>query len=224
VGQWLATVRFPDGTSKYATHSTVTESLLCGLYSRMCPLGGTLPDGSECYRAQVTGDPDPVFPDVAPILADELVPVVISVEPDAVTWHALFCPRRQLLLGPPHYHHAIDLQERFELVPDSDAVRHLRPVDAVALPGQPPSAACGRPVPGPPLPFNTPWRSDGGIGYEDGPRVDLFADWNRGDVCRDCLLSQLPEADGDDPPPHPALPLPGLAVRIRSWLSAALRH
>lgn len=222
VGQWLATVRFPDDTRRYATYSTVVESLLSGLYPRMCPVGGTLPDGSECCRAQVIGDPDPVFPDAGPVLIDELVPVVISVEPDDVTWHALFCPRREVLLGPPHYHHAHHLQERSQLVLDGDKVRHLRPVDAVPLPGQRPLAACGRPVSGEPLPFNTPWRSDGWMGYEDGPRLDLYADWNRGDVCRECLVSQLPEADGDDAPAHPVLPLPGLAVRIRSWIGSAL--
>jgi hypothetical protein len=192
VGRWLATVRFPDGTRKYATYSTVTESLLSGLYARMCPQGGRLPDGSQSYRAQVTGDPDPEFSDASPVLVDELVPVVISVEPDDDTWHALFCPRRGVLLGPPHSRHAWQLQERFQLVPDVDGVRHLRPVDAAPLPGQPPAAACGRPVPGEPLRFNTPWRSAGGIGYEDGPRVDLYADLSRGDVCRDCLASQLP--------------------------------
>jgi hypothetical protein len=118
-----------------------------------CSQGGTLPDGAECYRAEVAGDPDPEFPDAGPAPVDELLPVVISVEPDGDTWHALFCPRRKMVLGPLSSGHARRLQERFQLVPDEGGVRHLRRPGAGRSPGQPPTAACGRPVPGEPAPL-----------------------------------------------------------------------
>jgi hypothetical protein len=218
MGRWLATVRFPDGTRKYGEYSTVVEQLLSRLYAEMCPEGGTLPDGSTCYRAQPVGEPDPGQSGAEPAPPGELVPVVVTTEPDGQTWHALFCPRRAVVLGPLSPHHRRRLQERFELVPDDGAVRHLRPVDVRVWPDGPPpvAAACGRPVPGEPLPFNAPWRSDGSIGYEDVPAVDLYADWARGNVCRECLASQLPEAGPDPrvrrpgpvfagpPPRHPA--------------------
>jgi hypothetical protein len=78
---------------------------------------------------------------------------VISVEPDGDTWHALFCPRRKMVLGPLSSGHARRLQERFQLVPDEGGVRHLRRPGAGRSPGQPPTAACGRPVPGEPAPL-----------------------------------------------------------------------
>ncbi len=218
MGKWLATVRFPDGTRKYATYSTVTESLLSGLYSEMCPEGSTLPDGSECYRSEAAGEPDPEFPGAETAPVDELMPVLISVEPDDDTWHGLFCPRRRVVLGPLHSYHATLLQERFLLVPDGGEVRHLLRADADPPLGQPPTAACGRPVPGEPVTFNLPWRSDGRIGYEDGPRMDLYAGWSRGDVCRECLVSQLPEAESDAGPARPPTPRPGVLVRILSWV------
>lgn len=198
MGQWLATVEFPDGTRRYGTYSTVTERLLELLYSRMCPAGGTLADGSTCVRAQPVGEPDEHWPDAEPAPLADLVPVVISVEPDGHSWHALFCPARAVVLGPVTGQHVEGLQRRFELVADDDGVRHLRrAIIEVPHGGQVPSAACGRVVPAEPQPFYTPWRADGGIGYEDVPGIDLYARWRDGDVCRECLVSQLPDVESD---------------------------
>lgn len=217
---WLATVLFPDGTRKYGTYSTVVECLLSHLFAEMVPEGGTLPDGSTCHRAQVIGDHEPEWPDAERAPLDKLVPVVISVEPDQDTWHALYCPRRAAVLGPMSSYHVYALQRRFELVPDGDGVRHLRQAVIDATAAGPPDAACGRSVPGEPQPFHTPWRSDGGIGYVDVPGSDLYADWTRGDVCRVCLASQLPEVEEDPPPAPPRSPL---ASRSRSWIASLVR-
>ena len=202
VGTWLAVVQFPDGTRRYGSYSTVVESLLSHLYADMVPEGGTFADGSVCYRSRVTGEPEREFPDATPADLDELVAVVITTEPDEITWHALYCPRRAVVLGPMSPHHVYALQERFEVVPDGAGVRHLRracPEEA--------DAVCGRAVSGEPLPFHTPFLSDGRIGYEDVPGTDLYAGWSAGDVCRECLVSQVPEVE-DDRVPDDSRPSP----------------
>lgn len=195
MGRWLGTIEFPDGTRRYATYSTVVECLLPPLYAEMVPNGGTFPDGSACYRAEVIGEPEPAWPDTARAALDELVPIVISTEPDQVTWHALFCPRRAVILGPMSPHHLDTLQQRFELVADDAGVRHLRPAGAEVAAAQRSNAVCGQAVPGRPQPFHTPFRSDGVNGYEYVPGTDLYARWPHGDVCRECLVSQLSAVD-----------------------------
>ena len=40
MGTWLATIRFPDGTSKYARYSTVVEAVLSELYPSHRPAYG----------------------------------------------------------------------------------------------------------------------------------------------------------------------------------------
>jgi hypothetical protein len=178
-------------------YSTVVECLIPGLYTEMVPKGGRFPDGSTCYRSEVIAEREPQWPDARRAVLDELVPVVILTEPDQATWHALFCPRRAVVLGPMSPHHMSALQRRFELVADGGGVRHLRPADAEPTGDRRPDAVCGRAVPGDPQPFHTPWRSDGRIGYEDGPDIDLYARWSYRDVCRECLVSRLPAgADG----------------------------
>jgi hypothetical protein len=127
------------------------------------------------------------------------VSVVITTEPDKRTWHALHCPRRAMVLGPLSTHHLYELQKRFELVRDENGVRHLRRTTIEPSSDGPPRAACCRAVPGDSLPFHTAFYSDGRIGYEDVEGTDLYADWERGDVCRECLVSQLPHVEEDPP-------------------------
>jgi hypothetical protein len=196
MGRWLATVRFGDGTVRYADYSTNTESLLSGLYEAVCRVGEVHPDnGLLCYRAAPAGEPLPADPHAAPAPPDELVPVTVEVEPDGYSWHALYCPRRGLVLGPMSYGHARQLQEEYELAPDGAGLRHLRPADPGDRADAPPTAVCGLPASGPALPFHCqPWCFElpDVDDAPEPPRIDLFASWTDGTVCRACLVSQVP--------------------------------
>jgi hypothetical protein len=155
MGEWMATVRFPDGTRKYARYSTNVESMVGPLYSAACRNGDTLPDGERCYRATVVGEPDPQWLSARPAPLDQLV--LVEVEQDHYTWHALFCPRRAIVIGPLSSYHMGELQRRYELVRDDGGVRHLREpfVFDGGCEGLP-NTACGRCAHGQPLPFYCP--------------------------------------------------------------------
>jgi hypothetical protein len=167
---WRATIRFPDGTAQYARYSTVVEAVLPDLYP-----------GSASER-EVAGEP--VAPDLSKPLSpvDRLTPVTIVVEPDNRTWHAVYDPARRQLLGPYSAFHAAELQARFSLAADDSGVRHLTRERAISR--------CGRPLPGPLLPFHRPWSLESV--ESDVPDIDLFAGWSDGSVCRECLALQLP--------------------------------
>ncbi|MFF5207840.1 hypothetical protein [Streptosporangium sp. NPDC000396] len=197
MGTWLATVRFPDGTRKYARYSTVVECMYDRLYSTACHYGDMLPDGQQCYRSAVTGEPDPQWPEAKRAPIDQLVPVEIGEEANNCTWHALYCPQRAMVLGPMSCDHMDELQYRYELVRGDDGVRHLCDfVISDAREDRRPNAACGRRVPGQLLPFH---RIEPYLGMEldtlpeDLPPMDLYAEWDRDDLCRECLASQLPQ-------------------------------
>lgn len=205
MGQWLATVAFPDGTRAYARYSTVVEVMFDELYPTFCPVGGTLPSGERCYRAEAVGEPAPRRPDAPLSPLDELVPVVICRDPDGQPWHALYCPRRASVLGPRSNHHMITLQDDFELVTGPAGVRHLR---AAAMAAPPP--LCGAAAAGDPLPFH---REPHYLGMPpptepEPPQIDLFADWTTGTVCRRCLVA------------HPAGGLTAAAA-VSAWTARA---
>ena len=198
MGTWMATVRFPDGAVRYAGYTTVAGALYNPLHREMCPLGGTLPDGSRCYRATVVGDPDPSFPDrpLSPI--DDLVLVTVDRDPDHDLWHALYCPNRAELIGPFSSHYRFSLPESFDLVRDADGLRHLCRHAG-------PHSECGREIDGEPLGFyedrGNPWAPP----VDDSPprAHDFFAEWHAPDLCRPCLLHWLTTPE-DAPPAEPA--------------------
>jgi len=168
VGEWLATVRFGNGEIRYARYSTVTESVLSGLYPSV-DRGGV--------RAAPAGEPTMGRPGDPPGAVDDLVPVEITVDPDGVRWHAVYDPARDLLVGPRSSHHRAGLQEDYHLVG-----AHLAKGSPVGL--------CGRAAALRELAFHRPhWLDD--LPRPDLPDIDLFAGWATGTVCRECLLATL---------------------------------
>src|SRR5262245_64428743 len=116
MGTWLARVHFPNGRVRYARYSTVVEALVSELYDDFCDKGETDELGNVCYRAEVRGEPSPVDcskPLSGPI---DIIPVRIEVEPDRMTWPALFCPRRNQIVGPHSEFDARHLQQTFKLL------------------------------------------------------------------------------------------------------------
>ncbi|MBU2669745.1 hypothetical protein KOI35_40180 [Actinoplanes bogorensis] len=183
MGMWLATVSFEDGSVIYAQYSTVVEALLESLYESACPIGGTLPDGSHCYRATVTGEPLRSSRSKPPSASDDMRLVEIETEPDATRWYALYCPSRQMIVGPPSSHHQSRLHEEFDLVRDPAGVRHLRRDTGDDV------TACGHHRPGPGLGFLRPRNGFDIEPPDPGPPTDLYAEWNSPDLCRQCLLA-----------------------------------
>jgi hypothetical protein len=182
---WLAEVAFPNGRTLYAAYSTVVESLLDDLYPECYRVGDVLPDGSRCYRAQPAGEPLPAGSGAASSI-DDLTLVAIRCGPDDERWSALYCPNRRRVVGPLSWHHARDLQQSFELALDTEEVRHL------VAPGEV-SACCGHRADGPRLPFHIRhWFEMDEDAADEPARVDLYADWEAGTVCRSCLAGQLP--------------------------------
>ncbi|MEU7905203.1 hypothetical protein [Actinoplanes sp. NPDC049118] len=185
MGTWLATIRFPDGTCKYARYSTVVEEMYHPLYAE-CSIGGD--------RGEVAGEPLPGRPELPRSAAADLVPVVIDVESYNDAWHALYCPRRALLAGPFSGFHRDRMQAEFELARDEHGVRHLGWSESTSL--------CGRPLTGEPLVFHDHLADWGPMEppepIEPVEVIDLYADWDEPDMCRACLLTTvavLPERD-----------------------------
>ncbi|MEV6306017.1 hypothetical protein AB0M02_41855 [Actinoplanes sp. NPDC051861] len=180
MGTWLATIRFPDGAVRFASYSTVVESV-----------GTTLHPGvrDDAGRAQPAGEPFPRFPDAPQAPIGDLILVTVEREPDDDSWHALYCPNRADLVGPLSPHYRYRLQEEYDLVRDEDGTRHL-----CEWAGE--KAECGRVVTGEPLGLQYPaW----GMGIEPSPAYrgdpppapDLFEEWDAPDICRPCLLAWL---------------------------------
>ena len=96
----MASVRFPDGSTRYATYCAIVYAVLDDLYSRFLTVGETNPKGLVIRKATVAGMPEPRFPAMPLSDVDELIPVHISVEPDGENWAALFCPLQNQLIGP----------------------------------------------------------------------------------------------------------------------------
>jgi hypothetical protein len=127
VGQWLARVYYPYGQVRYANYSTVVEALVSGLYDDFLPPGETDDFGFVSWdRGKVKGDPSPV--DLSKSLSepDEIILVRIEVEPDRITWPALYCPRRNQIVGPLSKYNADAVQHAFKLIRQNDRL-HLVP-------------------------------------------------------------------------------------------------
>ncbi|GAA2711328.1 hypothetical protein GCM10010437_087550 [Actinoplanes palleronii] len=173
MGTWLATVRFPDGTARYAAYSTVSGSMSTELHAMF---------HVEHYRESICGDPLPRFPEAPRAPIDQLIPVEISHAPDDYHWAAVYCPRRAMVLGPLSPYWMWRVQESHEMIRGvADELRHLSQLAD--------RARCGAPVSGTPLPY----RRYAVMGFADWdeadqpPEVDIFATWNSPDICRECL-------------------------------------
>ncbi|WP_030440406.1 hypothetical protein [Actinoplanes subtropicus] len=174
MGEWLATVRFENGNIRYARYSTVVESVLSGLYMSVCH------DGP---RARPAGEPIAGRPGDPPAAVEDLVAVVITVDPDELTWHAVYDPARDLLVGPRSSHHRAALREEYHLIGG-----HLTKGPRLGL--------CGRAADGDEVPFHRPhWLDHAHLDApppgSDLPEIDLFAGWAGGTVCRDCLMATI---------------------------------
>ncbi|GAA2846359.1 hypothetical protein Acy02nite_48280 [Actinoplanes cyaneus] len=181
MGTWMATIRFPDGTERYARYSTVVAALASDLYQAF---------HVEHHRAEPTGEPLPTFPERPHAPIDELIPVVISPAPDDCRWHAVYCPRQQRVLGPVVSYHFRNLQGHNELTRGSvDGRRHLSQVHGRGL--------CGAPVLDTPLPYRNLCSFWGPAEErpEEPPDQDLFAEWDSPDICRECLLRALDQRE-----------------------------
>jgi hypothetical protein len=202
VGTWLATIRFPDGTERYADYSTVVESTYNPLYPEVCRIGETLPSGDQCYRDKAVGEPLPYDRDAPLSPAGEMVLVSVTQQPDEDVWHALYCPASAMLVGPLSDFYRYSLQEDYDLIRDGDGVRHLcRWAD--------PPAVCGAEPDGE--------RPHGGD-EADAPAPDMFAEWNAPDMCRTCLLTWLLEPEPTvTPEPRPEPPSTWWTRLKRAW-------
>ena len=181
MGSWLARVHFPNGQVRYARYSTVVHELVSDLYDHFCDVGETDDFGYVCGRAAVRGEPSPVDPSKSQSEPNEIVPVRIEVEPDQRTWSALYCPRRNEIVGPRSKFFAYTLQQTFNLVRQNGRL-HLVRADGDDR------TLCGEPAAGEITPFllrDYPGRPDDPS--DPAPR-DLYAEWSDGLVCRQCLL------------------------------------
>ena len=181
MGTWLARVHFPNGDVRYARYSTVVEVLVSDLYDHFRDKGQTDDLGNVCYRAEVTGEPLPVDPSQPLSEPDEIVLVRIEVEPDRMTWPALYCPQRKQIIGPLSKFTADKLQRTFELVRQND---HFHLVHAEATR----RTLCRQPVSGEAIPFLRYDYSGKSEDPSDPAPRDLYAEWSDGVVCRQCLL------------------------------------
>jgi hypothetical protein len=171
----LATIVFPDGSRRYTMYTIVVNALYEDLYRNF---RADYPDA----RGGVTGPSDPSYPEAPISPPEELVPVQV-VERDA-TWHALFCPRRQRLVGPMSPYHRMRLAEWYQVVDGEDGRRHLHHV----LDFDPKVTSCGQEITEPDREITD----------------DLFATWAQDDACHACLMAQLPEVDEDPRTPFEA--------------------
>ncbi|GIE82824.1 hypothetical protein Aph02nite_87740 [Actinoplanes philippinensis] len=219
VGRWLATIRFPDGTERYAEYSTVVESTYHPLYPEVCRVGETLPSGNECYRDTAVGEPLPYDRDAPLSPVGELVLVTVTRQPDDDVWHALYSPSGAVLVGPLSGFYRYALQEDYDLIRDGAGVRHL------CRWARPP-AVCGARPDGersglrfPPPGMHWSEETDGPY-PESPPAPDLFAEWNAPDICRPCLLAWLRDPEPEPAPAaasEPAAPSTWWTRLRRSW-------
>ena len=204
MGDWLARIHFPDGRVIYANYSTITGSVLETLYSSYIPQGEQDENGYYPFdRGRNRVDRDSKLPEHSDLPIsdpDDLIPVRVDVEASR-SWTALFCPRRNQLLGPISPGMGDLIQREFLLILQNGK-QHLA-FDKAA------QTLCGEPVSGEELPFH--YLEGNGIRKPDPlpPKRDLFQEWNGGQICRACLLrATLTCRDGgwdeNPPPPIPA--------------------
>ncbi|MEU4155912.1 hypothetical protein [Actinoplanes sp. NPDC026670] len=208
MGTWLATIRFPDGTERYADYSTVVESTYNPLY----------PEVRREGRDKAVGEPLPYDRDAPLSSPGEMVLVTVTQQPDDDVWRALYCPSRAMLVGPLSDFYRYALQEDYDLIRDDGGVRHLcRWADPPAICGAAPTGErLGLHFPSPGMHWNE--ETDGPYPTSP-PAPDLFAEWNAPDICRPCLLAWLltPEPiTSPDPLPEP--PSTWWTRAKRAWL------
>src|SRR5262245_18678296 len=215
MAEWLARVHFPDGTVRYARYSTVVEAVFSDLYDDFHDKGEMDDFGNVRSRGAVKGAPSPADPGAPLSEPQEIVRVRIEVEPDRRPWPALYCARRNQVIGPFSAFAADRVQRNFNLVRRHDQL-HL--VHAKAPADAPPTrklwfgprrkaeaevdrrawTLCGEPAAGEVIAF---------LLYEElvydslrrpgepedhsrpAPR-DLYAEWGQGLVCQRCLLHE----------------------------------
>lgn len=181
----LARVYFPDGKILYANYSTVVEQILSRLYSQWVKTGELSASGMIADRNQVDGEPEPYRADAPRSHPDALIPVTIAEEPDNRVWAALYCPSRLELIGPFSPHNTDHIQTTYELVSDDRGLLHLTDSHEFSSTIQ---AVCRAAFLGKVVPFHQeycwPGRQDR---PERLPERDLYAEWNTGEVCRECL-------------------------------------
>jgi len=97
---WLARVHFPDCQVRYARYSTVVEEVYDELFGHCRAKNETDALGDLCHRGEVSGEPAPVDRGKPLSEPGNIVPVRIEVEPDGMTWPALYCPRQKRIVGP----------------------------------------------------------------------------------------------------------------------------
>ncbi|MFI7601305.1 hypothetical protein [Actinoplanes sp. NPDC049681] len=128
-----------------------------------------------------------------------------------------------MVLGPLSPHHSRVLQQNYELITGAQGVRHLcrfavregytGPVE--------PNSLCGVVLRERPLPYHKPqeWLTEiqPEEAREEVPHIDLYAEWDRADLCRSCLISALAPEPGSTPSPAPQ-------PARRHWLSRSLRR
>jgi hypothetical protein len=130
VSTWLADVHFPDGRVRYSRYSTVVEKLVGGLHDGFYDIGET----DDCWyvRSRREAKGEESRPDLSEPLSepDELIPVRVEVDPDRMTWPALYCPRRNEIV-PSSYFTARHVQYNFELIRQNIRL-HLFPDPPIA--------------------------------------------------------------------------------------------
>ena len=185
MGDWLARIRFPEGPEIYAVHSNHYAMVVDGLYESFTP--ADVPDSGGYLRGRnyisYESPRLPHHPELALSEPDDLVAVTVTSECSMVSWTALFCPRRNELVGPRHAFVGDAVQRNFGLVRRNGKL-HLKP-------GRSAHALCGKKATGEELPFMC--FSGLGVVYPDPPPPErnLFEEWNGGEVCRHCLLQAL---------------------------------
>lgn len=185
MGDWLARIRFPDGREIYAVDSSNCSMVLDGLYESYRP--ASEPDSGGYLRGRnyipYESPRLPHHPELALSEPDELIAVSVTTEDTMRSWTALFCPRRNELVGPRHAFVGDAVQRNFDLVRQNGKL-HLKP-------GRSAHTLCGEEAVGEELPFM--YFSGFGIVIPDPPppKRNLFEEWNGGEVCRRCLLQAL---------------------------------
>jgi hypothetical protein len=188
MGTWLARVHFPNGQMRYARYSTVVEEVYDELFDHCRAKGETDELGNVCHRGEVKGEPSPVDRGKSLSEPSDIVPVRIEVEPDSMTWPALYCPRQNRIVGPHSKFFADTLQQTFNLVLRESRLHLVHAKSAEPDADHRAQTLCGEPAAGEITPFlrvHYPGKPEDP--FEPAPR-NLYDEWRDGVVCRPCLL------------------------------------
>jgi hypothetical protein len=194
MGTWLARVHFPEGQVRYARYSTVVEEVYDEVFDHCRAKGETDERGNLCHRGEVNGEPSPADRSKPLSEPGDIVPVRIEVEPDGMTWPALYCSRQNRIVGPHSKFFADTLQQTFELIVRDNRLHLVRAGGKEWQQrnhGVEPASQtlCGEPAAGERIPFlrvDYPGKPEDPS--EPAPR-NLYGEWSDGVVCRQCLLN-----------------------------------